>query len=83
MSLFSAARRLLGLKRISRPQLGKWPATRAYATHIITPETSSIKCYTNNNVSYATTHTDFHLIPDTVGYCDHCCLAQVLSRCWF
>lgn len=61
MSFFSAARRLAShVTKLAACQ-------RGYATHIITPETSSIKCYTNNNVSYATTHTDFHLIPDTVG----------------
>lgn len=75
-SIFSAARRFASLSKISLNQCHKYvskrltaPATtRAYATHIITPEACSIKCYTNNNVSYATTHTDFHLIPDTVGY---------------
>ena len=73
MSFVSCARRLASLQKISLKHLNsgkyvnKWASSRAYATHIITPENSSIKCYTNNNVSYATTSTDFHLIPDTIG----------------
>lgn len=58
-----------------RDVASKLVLNRAYATHIVTPENCSIKCYTNNNVSYATTSTDFHLIPDTLGFVSfHCVL---------